>query len=53
MESLISIFLFIGFLWLMTRYGCGSHIHRSGCARGLHDRKPHPHTDPAGSTKGT
>ena len=36
MESLFSILLFIGFLYLMMRYGCGAHMHGGGCGHSSH-----------------
>jgi hypothetical protein len=30
-ESVISVLLFVGFLYLMMRYGCGAHMHGGGC----------------------
>ena len=36
MESILSILLFIGFLYLMMRFGCGAHIHRAGCGHSSH-----------------
>jgi hypothetical protein len=31
MESIFSILLFIGFFYLMMRFGCGAHMHGGGC----------------------
>ena len=39
MESLISVLLFIGFLYLMMRFGCGAHMHAGGCGHSSHDRE--------------
>jgi YHS domain-containing protein len=36
MESILSVLLFIGFLYLMMRFGCGAHIHRAGCSHSSH-----------------
>ncbi len=36
MESLISLLLFVGFLYLMMRYGCGAHVHGEGCGHSGH-----------------
>ena len=37
MESFISVLLFIGFLYLMMRFGCGAHMHAGGCGHSSHD----------------
>jgi hypothetical protein len=36
MESLLSVLLFVGFLYLMMRFGCGAHMH-GGCGHSSHD----------------
>ena len=36
MESLFSILLFVGFLYLMMRFGCGAHMRGSGCGHSSH-----------------
>jgi hypothetical protein len=36
MESLISILLFVGFLYLMMRFGCGARMHGGGCGHSSH-----------------
>ena len=36
MESLLSVLFFVGFLYLMMRYGCGAHIHQGGCRHSSH-----------------
>jgi hypothetical protein len=38
METVISILLFVGFLYLMMKYGCGAHIHGGACGHGSHHR---------------
>jgi hypothetical protein len=39
-DSILSVLLFIGFLYLMMRYGCGAHIHGGGCGHmSHHDHK--------------
>jgi YHS domain-containing protein len=39
MESIISILLFVGFLYLMMKFGCGAHVHSAGCSHGSHHRE--------------
>jgi YHS domain-containing protein len=46
-ESIISLLLFVGFFYLMMKYGCGAHAH--GGHRGHHRREPAEHTR-AGNT---
>ena len=36
MGSIISILLFVGFFYLMMKYGCGAHVHGGGCGHGGH-----------------
>jgi hypothetical protein len=35
-DSILSVLLFIGLLYLMMRYGCGAHIHGGGCGHMSH-----------------
>jgi YHS domain-containing protein len=39
MESIISILLFVGFLYLMMKFGCGAHVHSGGCSHSSHHRE--------------
>jgi YHS domain-containing protein len=39
MGSIISLLLFVGFFYLMMKYGCGAHAQSGGCGHGGH----HPH----------
>ena len=39
MGSLLSILLFVGFFYLMMRYGCGRHVHGGGCGYASHDHR--------------
>jgi YHS domain-containing protein len=39
MESILSVLLFVGFLSVMMRYGCGPHIHGGGCSHASHHRE--------------
>src|SRR5438477_10887754 len=36
MGSLLSVLLFVGFFYLMMRYGCGAHAAGGGCGHGSH-----------------
>jgi YHS domain-containing protein len=36
MESVVSVLLFVGFLYLMMRYGCGAHMYGGGCGHSSH-----------------
>ena len=36
MESLFSVLLFIGFFYLMMRFGCGAHMRGGGCGHSPH-----------------
>jgi hypothetical protein len=38
MGSIISLLLFVGFLYLMMKYGCGAHARGRGCGHGGHDQ---------------
>jgi YHS domain-containing protein len=39
METIISILLFVGFFYLMMKFGCGAHVHGGGCGHGGHHRQ--------------
>jgi YHS domain-containing protein len=40
MGTVISILLFVGFFYLMMKFGCGAHVHSGGCGHaGLHRQK--------------
>ena len=36
MGSIISLLLFVGFFYLMMKYGCGAHARGGGCGHGRH-----------------
>jgi hypothetical protein len=38
-ESVLSTLVFIGFVYLMMRYGCGAHMHAGGCGHSSHTLK--------------
>jgi YHS domain-containing protein len=38
MGSLISLLLFVGFFYLMMKYGCGAHVHGGGCGHSGHQQ---------------
>jgi YHS domain-containing protein len=42
MESVLSLLLFVGFIYLMMRFGCGAHMRSGGCGHSSH------HHDKAG-----
>ena len=45
MESLFSILLFVAFLYLMMRFGCGAHMRSGGCGHSSHaPSKTHEHS---------
>jgi len=39
MGTVISILLFVGFFYLMMKFGCGAHVHGGGCGHGGHHRQ--------------
>lgn len=41
MESLFSVLLFIGFFYLMMRFGCGAHSTGGGCGHSSHHGNRH------------
>ena len=41
MESLFSFFLFMGFFYLMMRFGCGAHSTGGGCGHSSHHGNRH------------
>jgi YHS domain-containing protein len=39
MGTVISILLFVGFFYLMMKFGCGAHVHGGGCGHAGHHRQ--------------
>jgi hypothetical protein len=39
MGTVVSILLFVGFFYLMMKFGCGAHVHRGGCGHAGHHRQ--------------
>jgi YHS domain-containing protein len=39
MGSIISLLLFVGFFYLMMKYGCGAHARGAGCGHGGHHQQ--------------
>jgi YHS domain-containing protein len=39
MGTVISILLFVGFFYLMMKFGCGALVHGGGCGHGGHHRE--------------